>query len=148
MYIDIKDPKEHIWYSGSKEKFIFPIFRQSVKVRELYEQDQNIIQECIDLFNSEIQWTGMFDLDTALLRFKKGHRMFALFDDKLLGYCWVDNDYLYNFFVCQKRVKGDAHDFCNYVCKLIGKDMKLFVVRPNIKGQRFFERVGFTRVSS
>lgn len=90
----------------------------------------------------------MFDLPTALSRFKKNHRMFSLHDDNLLGYCWVDNDYLYNVFVCQKRKKGDAQDFCNYVCKLIGKDMRLFVVRPNIKGQKFFEGVGFLKTNS
>lgn len=148
MYIDIKDPKEHLWYKASKHLFRYPKFREGVRVRELYENDSEIIQECIDLFNSEIQWAGMFNLQTALDRFTKGHRMFSLYDDNLLGYCWVDGDYLYNFFVCRKRVKGDSHDFCNYVCKLVGKDMRLFVVRPNIKGQKFFERVGFTRIDS
>ena len=148
MYLDIKDPEQHIWYNGRKEIFKSPTFRQGVAVRELTEQDSFIIQQYIDLFNSEITWTGMFDLDTALFRLKKGHRMFGLFDDKILGYCWVDDDYLYNFFVSQKRVKGDSHDFCNYICKLIDKDVKLFVVKPNIKGQKFFEKVGFTRIDS
>jgi len=86
------------------------------------------------------------NLQEALQRLDKGDRMFTLFSSSLLGYCWVDDDYLYNFFVSQKRTKGDAQDFCNYVCKLIGKDMRLFVVKPNSKGQKFFEKVGFTKI--
>ena len=146
MYIDITDPKQHIWYSASKKNFTFPKFRPGVYVRELDSTDSDIILECIDLFNSEITWTGMFNLQEALQRLDKGDRMFTLFSSSLLGYCWVDDDYLYNFFVSQKRTKGDAQDFCNYVCKFIGKDMRLFVVKPNLKGQKFFEKVGFTKI--
>jgi len=146
MYIDITDPEHHIWYSASKKNFTFPKFRTGVYVRELDSTDSDIILECIDLFNSEITWTGMFNLQEALQRLDKGDRMFTLFSSSLLGYCWVDDDYLYNFFVSQKRTKGDAQDFCNYVCKLIGKDMRLFVVKPNSKGQKFFEKVGFTKI--
>lgn len=146
MYINVDSEDDKLWYSRSRSTFYEPSFREGVTVKEIFEKDHNTIQECIDLFNSEINWVGMFDLDTAISRLKNNHRMFALFDSTLLGYCWVDDDYIYNFFVCKKRVKGDSQDFCNYICNLINKDVRLFVVKPNVRGQKFFEKVGFTRI--
>jgi hypothetical protein len=149
MYIDIKDPSQHVWYLGKKYIFSFPKFRPQVSVRELYEDDVDIIKEGIELFTSEIQWAGMFDLETALDRLKKGHRMFVLLDgESVLGYTWFNDDYLYNFYVNRKRVYGDSQDFCNYVCKLIDKDIRLFVVVPNETGHKFFSRLGFERTEN
>lgn len=149
MYVNIEDPDQHIWYRGDREIFKFPVFRKGVRVRELYYNDEDLIQECINLFNSEITWTGMFNLQDAANRLEKQHRMFSLFEnDTLLGYCWVDGDYLYNFFVSQKRIKGDSQDFCNYVCKLVDKVIRLYVVAPNTRGQKFFEGVGFMKIDS
>ena len=148
MYVNVDKPEDKLWYFAPKSTFTVPTFRQGVFVNELTSSDTDIIEECITLFNSEINWVGMFNLQTALERFKDGHRMFTLHDDSLLGYCWVDVDYLYNFFVCRNRVKGDSQDFCNFVCNTIGRDIRLYVVRPNIKGQKFFEGVGFKRISS
>ena len=145
MYPIVTDPAQHIWYSGKKDLFTKSNLRTGLIVIEPTFDDTELIQQCIDLFNSEIQWEGMFDLDTALMRLYEGNRMFVLKDHQTLGHVWFENDYLYNFFVSQKRTKGDSQQFCKYTCNIIDTDIRLFVVKDNIKGQKFFEGVGFTK---
>jgi len=138
-----------IHYTGSPDLFTTPQFREGVHVKELTTEDTSIITQCIDLFNSELTWDGMFDLDTAIFRFNKNHRMFALmYNDQVLGHTWFDDSYMYNFFVSETRVEGDSKDFCHYVCKLIGKEITGHIDVFNTKSQKFFEDIGFTRIIS
>ena len=52
--------------------------------------NENVIQYCIDMFNSEIKWDGMFNLDQALDRIKNGDKMYvAYYKDEIFGYCWL-----------------------------------------------------------
>jgi hypothetical protein len=66
--------------------------------------DINIIKKCINLFNSEIEWNGMFDIQEALNRIKRGERMFVGYkNEDIFCYCWIRKDneqeyYLYNVF--------------------------------------------------
>lgn len=75
------------------------VIKQTIDVSE--------IQTCIDLFNSEIKWDGMFDIEEALFRIKNGEKMFIGYKNKqIFSYCWLRKDnekeyYLYNVF-CKK----------------------------------------------
>lgn len=136
-----------IWYKADQSVFKDVNFREGVSVYEATENDQTLIQQCIDLFNCEIQWAGMFDLHTAVERFSNENRMFILLDNgKVLGHVWFYQGYLFNFFVSQNRIKGDSEDFCHYTCKLIGREILLYSVKDNIRAQKFFEKVGFTKL--
>jgi len=147
MYPVVTDLNEMIWYKADQSVFKVPLFRKGVSVYEATENDQTLIQHCIDLFNSEIQWAGMFDLETAVERFSNGNRMFILLDGtKVLGHVWFDKGYLYNLFVSQNRAKGDSEDFCHYTCNLIEQEISLYSVKDNIRAQKFFEKVGFTKI--
>lgn len=78
------------------------MIRFSLKYNELIERkisditifetiDMNIIQQCIDMFNSEIEWDDMFDLNRALERIKNGNKMLVgYYKDELFGYCWLE----------------------------------------------------------
>lgn len=149
MFPLVTDPTQMIWYHADTTTFDLPKFREGILVYEATQDDHDIISRCINLFNSEIQWEGMFTLDIALKRLQLNNRFFILLDNnKVLGHVWFDEGYLYNFFVSQNRIKGDSQDFCKYVCSLINKKITLFCVKDNIRGQKFFEGVGFTKIDS
>ena len=66
--------------------------------------DPDIIGHCINMFNSEILWDGMFTMDEAKNRIENGDRFFVgKYDGDIFGYCWMkkvaENIYeLYNVF--------------------------------------------------
>ena len=74
----------------------------NIQLKEI--TDKSEIQKCIDLFNSEIEWDKMFNVEDALNRIKRGERMFGGYKkDELFCYCWIkennkDDYYLYNVF--------------------------------------------------
>lgn len=147
MFTLVEDPTKKIWYIAEKEVFKVPTFRPNLNVEQVGPDDIHLVQKCIDLFNSEIQWSGMFNVEEAKHRFQKNNLMFVLKENNnVLGHVWFDNNYLYNMFVSKKRIYGDSHDFCNHVCYHIGRDIRLYCVKDNIKGQKFFEKVGFLKI--
>jgi hypothetical protein len=66
--------------------------------------DDVLIQKCINLFNSEIQWDDMFDINEAFDRIKRGEKMFVGYkNEDIFCYCWIRQDdeqsyYIYNVF--------------------------------------------------
>ena len=63
----------------------------------------HIIQQSIDLFNSELMWNDMFNMELSRDRISMGHRMFiGIESNKVYGYFWVedidDSYYFYNLF--------------------------------------------------
>jgi hypothetical protein len=74
----------------------------NIQIKEVTEKSE--IQKCIDLFNSEIEWDKMFNVEDALNRIKRGERMFGGYKNgELFCYCWIkennkDDYYLYNVF--------------------------------------------------
>jgi hypothetical protein len=63
-----------------------------------------VVQMCIDLFNSEIKWNKMFDIQEALYRIERGEKMFVGYkNENIFCYCWIRQDdeqsyYIYNVF--------------------------------------------------
>lgn len=80
------------------------LIERNTKISIKQITDINEIQKCIDLFNSEIEWDKMFNVEDALNRIKRGERIFGGYkNDELFCYCWIkennkDDYYLYNVF--------------------------------------------------
>jgi hypothetical protein len=54
-----------------------------------YIEHLSLVKECIDLFNAEIKWDGMYTLDDAIQRFETGYSNFVLISDGIIyGYIW------------------------------------------------------------
>ena len=76
--------------------------KTDISIKQITEQIE--IQKCIDLFNSEIQWNDMFDVQKALDRIERGEKMFVGYkNEDIFCYCWIRQDneqeyYLYNVF--------------------------------------------------
>ena len=113
--------------------------------------DSYLIRGCINLFNNEIQWDGMFTLWDALRRIEDGEKIFVgLYNGEIFGYCWVinkdDTTYIYNVFsksTPDKRKYG-ATDLLYYVIKHHGNTViSAEVDEWNTKSIRVFEKLGF-----
>lgn len=116
--------------------------------------DSVVIQQCIDLFNSEIKWNKMFNTKEALNRIERGERMFVGYKNKdIFCYCWLRNDnkneyYLYNVFSKKPKSlrKIGVIDLLYSVIKyhtngkIIGE-----VDEWNIQSQKVTEKLGFTK---
>ena len=76
--------------------------KTNISIKEITDKIE--IQKCIDLFNSEIQWDEMFDIQKALDRIERGEKMFVGYkNEDIFCYCWIRQDneqeyYLYNVF--------------------------------------------------
>ncbi len=72
--------------------------------------DGVLIQKCINLFNSEIQWDAMFDINEAFDRIKRGEKMFIGYkNEDIFCYCWIrknDNQTYYIYNVFSKKPKS------------------------------------------
>jgi hypothetical protein len=85
----------------------------------------HVIQQSIDLFNSELTWDEMFNMEISHNRILMGHRMFiGLENNKVYGYFWVeivDNSYyIYNLFTT-KNVKNFGYTGRHLLCTVIKK---------------------------
>ena len=111
---------------------------------------KNTIQASIDAFNSHVKWEGMWDLKEAEDRLKKWHVLFIGTDkERPLAHVWFDNDYLYNMFVDPRREDGYGATFVKFCLQFIPSDtIKLYCDDWNIKAQKFFEKIGFTKTNT
>jgi hypothetical protein len=117
--------------------------------------DNTIIQHCIDLFNSEIQWNDMFDIQKALDRIERGEKMFVGYkNEDIFCYCWIkenhkDDYYIYNVFSKKPKSlrKIGVIDMLYLVIKYhtMGK-IVVEIDKWNIQSQRVFERLGFNPI--
>jgi RimJ/RimL family protein N-acetyltransferase len=114
--------------------------------------DDNIIENCINLFNSKIKWDDMFDLEVANNRIKMGDKMYVgYFEDNIIGYSWlklINNHkyYIYNVFIEQDSINRNfgASDLVYLIIKYHTKGLiTLDVDEWNHKAQKFAEKLGF-----
>jgi hypothetical protein len=75
-----------------------------------FKNSTPIIQQAIDLFNSEITWNDMFNIEKSHDRITIGHRMFiGVENNKVYGYFWVevidDSYYIYNLFITKNLIR-------------------------------------------
>ena len=148
-YPNITDPENHIWYKTNIEEVPEIILRDSLCIELVTKNEIDIIQKAIDLFNSEISWDGMFNVEEALERMSNKERFYILHEEgKLLGHIWIKNDsYFYNFFVTQNRTKGDSQAFLSNVLYGTMLDVVNFwVARDNVRALAFYDNMNFKRV--
>ena len=114
--------------------------------------DKDIIQNCINLFNSKIKWNGMFNLEIADQRIKSGDKMYVgYFEDNIIGYSWLklinNHKYcIYNVFIEQDSINRNfgASDLVYLIIKYHTKGLiTLDVDEWNHKAQKFAEKIGF-----
>ena len=127
----------------------------SSEINIIQTEDVNIIQQCIDMFNSEIKWNDMFDLNRAIDRIKNGNKMFvAFYKNQLFGYCWLEsislNTYsIFNVFSKKEPVIRNygATDLLYYVIKNhTHGNIIASVDEWNTKSINVFNKLGFNEI--
>lgn len=148
-YPDITDPENHIWYKTNVDDIPELTLRDNLCIELVTKKETDVIQSAINLFNSEISWDGMFDLEEALKRMSNGERFYILHEEgKLLGHIWIkDDSYFYNFFVTQNRTKGDSQAFLsNVLYGTMIEDVNFWVARDNARALAFYDKMSFKRL--
>ena len=109
-----------------------------------------LIQETIDTFNKNVEWKDMWDIKEAEFRLKDGQDLFIGYDrEGALAHVWFDKNYLYNCFINPRRPKGYGVTFITKCLQGIShRRIRLYCDEWNIKAQKFFEKVGFTKINS
>lgn len=118
-------------------------------------QDIDIIQQCIDQFNSEVEWEHMFDLNRALERIKNDNKMFVgYYKNELFGYCWLEKISLNTFSIYNVFSKKEptirnygATDLLYFVIKNHTNNTIVATVDDwNTKSINMFNKLGFTSI--
>jgi len=115
-------------------------------------KDLNIIESCINLFNSEIVWDKMFTIKDAEIRIRKGDIFFVgYYDNYLFGYCWLTKNKIfkiYNVFsknIPINRIYG-ATDLLYFVIKNYTSGIIISEVDEwNLKSINVFKKLGFNQ---
>jgi hypothetical protein len=127
--------------------------KTDISIKQITEQIE--IQKCIDLFNSEIQWNDMFNVEQALDRIERGEKMFVGYkNEDIFCYCWIkenhkDDYYIYNVF--SKKPKSLRKIGVIDLLYLVIKNYTTGKIRAeiddwNTQSQRVFERLGFNLI--
>jgi hypothetical protein len=118
---------------------------EEIEIQETY--DYQIIKHCIKMFNNELNWDLMFNLDDAQDRILNGHKFFVAYHEKnIYGYCWLDDDVIYNVF--SKQHVGERNYGATDMLYLVIKNhtngpVKSFVDEWNKKSINVFKKLGF-----
>lgn len=115
-----------------------------------FDQFKPYIEETIEVFNDNIDWTEMWDMEVANNRVEDGQDLFIGYDRQgALGHLWLEKNYLYNCFVNPRRPDGYGVKFVTKCMQSTNhRKIKLYCDEWNVKAQKFFEKVGFTKIKS
>lgn len=141
--------EDKIWYEISNTRNYPKVGLIKVDDSNSFENFDNI-KEAIDLFKSTLDWEDMWNLHTASIRFSQGDILYLLRDNEgALGHVWFANNYLYNLFVHPRRRQGLSEEFVKACLNNIEEPtVACYCDKWNIRAQKFFEKVGFKRISS
>lgn len=127
---------------------------QCIKVTiDLFPDYVDIIQKSIDLFNKEIQWESMWDINEAHHRLLNKNSLYLLIEkDTPLGHVWYNGNYLYNAYVSSNRIDGDSEWFIvetmnRHVSENNLDNIELDVDSWNKRAIRFWEKIGYIMTS-
>ena len=132
----------------------YQFYNTQTEISYWSEVDEDKLQTAIDLFNKEIKWDCMWNVEDAKKRLEQGRLMVVLeIDDKLRGWYWLnyetqeaENLYVHEDF----RNKGYGFGLISYIitsAKLRKLDhVWARVDEWNKTSQRLFERCGFKDV--
>ena len=117
-----------------------------------YIEHLSIIKECITLFNSELEWDGMYNLTDAIKRFEDGYVNFILIENNVIyGYVWftqnTTNVLLLNLFMRNNNIhkKYKGREFISNLIYTNYNDCNIYnhVDEWNIKSINLFKSLGF-----
>jgi RimJ/RimL family protein N-acetyltransferase len=117
--------------------------------------DESEIQKCIDLFNKEIKWDGMFDLTEAKRRIISGDIMFIGYHkNEIFGYCWLkkisERSFLYYNLFSKANPKERNYGATDLLYLIINKhtegEISSLIDEWNYKSIRVAEKLGFVRM--
>jgi hypothetical protein len=117
-----------------------------------YIEHLSIIKECITLFNSELEWDGMYNLTDAIKRFEDGYVNFILIENNVIyGYVWftqnTTNVLLLNLFMRNNNIhkKYKGREFISNVIYNNYNECNIHnqVDEWNIKSINLFKSLGF-----
>lgn len=121
-----------------------------------YQRYENIIKKCIDHFNEEIEWNGMFDINQAINRLSDGMVLYVcLYNTEPLGYVWFketnnNERKLFNLFFRNKNIvkKYTGKEFVSSVINTHENNKIIFceVDEWNEKSIKLFKKLGFEKL--
>jgi RimJ/RimL family protein N-acetyltransferase len=122
---------------------------------DTFDSNIPIINQCIELFNSQLEWDGMFDISEARRRVVGGDTMYVGIDDEVYSYLWVNDNpnhyFIYNVFSNNIRNNPNytGKDLLYSVIKshLLDKDCKCKIDEWNIKSINLFKKLGFNQTN-
>jgi len=116
-----------------------------------FEENVSLIEKSIDLFNSEISWEDMWDVQDADIRTTQNQILYLLLENQQpIGHVWYDSYYLYNAYVSKNRKDGDSVWFIQKTMWDMKETnninfIKLYVDSWNIRAIKFWEKIGFIK---
>ena len=116
-----------------------------------FEENISLIENSINLFNSEISWEDMWDVQDAETRVLQNQILYLLLENQQpIGHVWYDSYYLYNAYVSKDREDGDSVWFIQETMWDMKnttniKYIKLYVDSWNERAIRFWEKLGFIK---
>lgn len=137
-----------IWYTFANEQN-YPHLTRTVWIQSnTFNEYKKLVQESIDSFNNTVVWTEMWDIEDAESRLKEGHSLFLGTDKEgPLAHVWFKDNYLYNCYINPRRESGYGEEFLKSCFNLIPfHTITLHTDEWNIRAQKFFEKVGFTKI--
>ena len=138
------------WYRYNVVPVKVPITDSILEVKlGTFDKIKPFIEETIALQKANMDWDGMWDINSAKDRLMRGDRLFLLRNHQATGHVWFDEDYLYNLYVHPSREEGQTKRFVQACCERVGeKSIKLYCDEWNIRAQKLFEKVGFLQSNS
>jgi hypothetical protein len=118
---------------------------------DTFDSNIPIINQCIELFNSQLEWDDMFDISEARRRIVSGDTMYIGIDDEVYSYLWVNDNpnyyFIYNVFSNNIRNNPNytGKDLLYSVIKsyLLDKDCRCEIDEWNIKSINLAKKMGF-----
>jgi len=114
-----------------------------------FTQHKPSIEQSIKLFNSEIIWDDVWDIDEAEARLKGGETLYLLCENENpLGHVWYNLNYLYNAYVSTNRQDGDSMWFIQETMWDMKSEydltyIKLYVDDWNDRAKKFWKKLGY-----
>lgn len=136
----------------SNFKFLNKAFTTILVTNKNFKELIPHIEKCIKLFNDEIVWSGMFDINQAEQRIKDGKELYiGLIENEIFGYTWFedykDGKKIFNVFVRnnQKDRKYSGSEFISQIIKEFQPNRTIYaeVDEWNIKSIGMFKKLGF-----
>lgn len=140
-----------IWYIIKNEK-PYEVLPGVIQISEDdYLHMLDTVQQCIDLFNQNINWDGMWDLSEAIRRFRKGAKLFVWYgpESNIVGYYWMSKNYLHNAYIHPSRPENKSVKFLQTGFNFSEeKSFALYCDDWNTQAQKFVEKLGGKKIIS